>query len=312
MPERKIFRLRLAKRTLVLGKKTLVMGVLNITPDSFSDGGKFLSPRNAIQHALALEKAGADILDIGAESTRPGSAEISVVEELRRLLPVLQALRGKIKIPISIDTRKSSVAEITLGAGAEIINDVSALRYDPRLADVVAGKQCGLILMHMRGEPATMQSASFAKNVVADVQNGLRASLAVALKAGVRKSQIVLDPGIGFGKSFPQNYELLSRLPEIARLGYPLAVGTSRKGFLGHTLALAKEGAFDERARHSASSARKLATLRSNKPARSEERLFATAATVAASILGGAHIVRVHDVAEMVQVAAVTDQILDS
>jgi dihydropteroate synthase len=312
MPARKIFRLRLAKRTLVLGKKTLVMGVLNITPDSFSDGGKFLSPRNAIQHALALEKAGADILDIGAESTRPGSAEISVVEELRRLLPVLQALRGKIKIPISIDTRKSSVAQITLGAGAEIINDVSALRYDPRLADVVAGKQCGLILMHMRGEPATMQTASFAKNVVADVNNGLRASLAVALKAGVRKSQIVLDPGIGFGKSFPQNYELLRRMPEIARLGYPLAVGTSRKGFLGHTLALAKEGAFDERARHSASSARKLATLRSNKPVRSEERLFATAATVAASILGGAHIVRVHDVAEMAQVAAVSDRILDS
>ena len=312
MPARKIFRLRLAKRTLVLGKKTLVMGVLNITPDSFSDGGKYLSPQQAIRHALALEKAGADILDIGAESTRPGSAEISVVEELRRLLPVLQALRGKIKIPISIDTRKSSVAQITLGAGAEIINDVSALRYDPRLADVVAGKQCGLILMHMRGEPATMQTASFAKNIVADVQNGLRASLAVALKAGIRKSQIVLDPGIGFGKSFPQNYELLRRLPEIAGLGYPLAVGTSRKGFLGHTLALAKEGAFDERARHSASSARKLATLRSNKPARSEERLFATAATVAASILGGAHIVRVHDVAEMVQVAAVTDQILDS
>jgi dihydropteroate synthase len=312
MPARKIFRLRLAKRTLVLGKKTLVMGVLNITPDSFSDGGKFLSPRNAIQHALALEKAGADILDIGAESTRPGSAEISVVEELRRLLPVLQALRGKIKIPISIDTRKSSVAQITLGAGAEIINDVSALRYDPRLADVVAGKQCGLILMHMRGEPATMQTASFAKNVVADVNNGLRASLAVALKAGVRKSQIVLDPGIGFGKSFPQNYELLRRMPEIARLGYPLAVGTSRKGFLGHTLALAKEGAFDECARHSASSARKLATLRSNKPVRSEERLFATAATVAASILGGAHIVRVHDVAEMAQVAAVSDRILDS
>jgi len=312
MPERKIFRLRLAKRTLVLGKKTLVMGVLNITPDSFSDGGKYLSPQQAIRHALALEKAGADILDIGAESTRPGSAEISVVEELRRLLPVLQALRGKIKIPISIDTRKSSVAQITLGAGAEIINDVSALRYDPRLADVVAGKQCGLILMHMRGEPATMQTASFAKNVVADVNNGLRASLAVALKAGVRKSQIVLDPGIGFGKSFPQNYELLRRMPEIARLGYPLAVGTSRKGFLGHTLALAKEGAFDECARHSASSARKLATLRSNKPVRSEERLFATAATVAASILGGAHIVRVHDVAEMAQVAAVSDRILDS
>jgi dihydropteroate synthase len=309
---RKIFRLRLAKRTLVLGKKTLVMGVLNITPDSFSDGGKFFSPKKAIQQALALVKAGADILDIGAESTRPGSAEISVVEELRRLLPVLQALRGKIKIPISVDTRKSSVAEIALGAGAEIINDVSALRYDPRIAEVVADKRCGLILMHMRGEPATMQTVSFAKNVVQDVTKGLRASLAVALKAGVAKSQIVLDPGIGFGKSFPQNYGLLRKLPEIAKLGYPLAVGTSRKGFLGHTLALAKEGAFDERARHSASTSKKLATLRANKALASEERLFATAATVAASILGGAHIVRVHDVAEMAQVAAVTDRVLDS
>jgi dihydropteroate synthase len=307
-----MFRLRLAKRTLVLGKKTLVMGVLNVTPDSFSDGGIFLSPQKAIQHALALEKAGADILDIGAESTRPGSAEISVVEELRRLLPVLQALRGKIKIPISVDTRKSSVAEIAIGAGAEMINDVSALRYDPRIAEVVADKKCGLILMHMRGEPATMQAASFAKNVVADVKKGLRASVAIALKAGVAKNQIVLDPGIGFGKSFPQNYELLRRLPDIAKLGYPLAVGTSRKGFLGHTLALANQGAFDDRTRHSASASKKLATLRATEPVRSEERLFATAATVTASILGGAHIVRVHDVAEMAQVAAVTDRILDS
>src|SRR3984885_8532144 len=192
MSVRKIFRLRLAKRTLVLGNKTLVMGVLNITPDSFSDGGKFFSPQKAIQHALALVKAGADILDIGAESTRPGSTEISVVEELRRLLPVLQALRGKIKIPISVDTRKSSVAEIVLGAGAEIINDVSALRYDPRLADIVAGKKCGLVLMHMRGEPGMMQKIPFAKRVVADLTKDLRAALAIAHKAGVKKSQIVL------------------------------------------------------------------------------------------------------------------------
>ena len=309
---RKIFRLQLAKRTLVLGKKTIVMGVLNITPDSFSDGGEFFAPRKAIQQALALAKAGADILDIGAESTRPGSAEISVVEELRRLLPVLQALRGRLKIPISVDTRKSSVAEIVLGAGAEIINDVSALRFDPRMAEVVADKKSGLILMHMRGEPATMQATSFAKNVIQDVTKGLHASVSVALRAGVRKSQIVLDPGIGFGKSFPQNYELLRRLPDVAKLGYPLAVGTSRKAFLGHTLALAKEGAFDERAQHSARAIKELSTLRSGKPVRSEERLFATAATVAASILGGAHIVRVHDVAEMAQVAAVTDRVLDS
>src|ERR1700742_2256496 len=180
MLTRKIFRLRLAKRTLVLGKKTLVMGVLNITPDSFSDGGEFFTARRAIEHALALVKAGADILDIGAESTRPGSAEIPVVEELRRLLPVLQALRGKMKIPISSDTRKSSVAEIVLGAGAEIINDVPALRYDPRIAEVVADKKCGLILMHMRGEPGTMQKTSFAKSVVADVTKDLREALAIA------------------------------------------------------------------------------------------------------------------------------------
>ena len=312
MAARKIFRLRLAKRTLLLGRKTLVMGVVNITPDSFSDGGKFFSSRKAIQHALALAKAGADILDIGAESTRPGADEISVVEELRRLLPVLQALCGKIKIPISIDTRKSSVAEIALGAGAEIINDVSALRYDPRIAEVAADKKCGLILMHMRGEPGTMQKIAFVKDVVAVVTKDLRAALAVARTAGVAKSQIVLDPGVGFGKSFPQNYELIRELPEIAKLGYPLAVGTSRKAFLGHTLALAKERAFDERARHSASASKKLAMLRSNEPVPSEQRLFATAATVAASILGGAHIVRVHDVAEMAQVAAVTDRVLDS
>jgi dihydropteroate synthase len=312
MPIRKVFHWHVAKRSLLLGTKTLVMGVVNVTPDSFSDGGRFFSPQKAIQQALALERAGANILDIGAESTRPGSAEVSAAEELRRLLPVLQALRDKIKIPISVDTRKSSVAEIVLGAGAEIINDVSALRYDPRIAEIVADKKCGLVLMHMRGEPGTMQTTPFAKNVVADVTTDLRAALKIALRAGVRKNQIVLDPGIGFGKSFPQNYELLRKLPEIAKLGYPLAVGTSRKGFLGHTLALAKAHAFDEGARHSASLKKKLGTLRSDKPAASEERIFATAATVAASILAGAHIVRVHDVAEMVQVAAVTDRVLDS
>jgi dihydropteroate synthase len=312
MSTRRIFRLLLAKRTILLGKKTLIMGVVNITPDSFSDGGKFFSAHRAIQHALALAKAGADILDIGAESTRPGADEITVVEELRRLLPVLQALRGKIKIPISVDTRKSSVAEIALGAGAEMINDVSALRYDSRIAEVVADKKCGLILMHMRGEPDTMQKIPFAKDTVADVTKDLRAALVVARKAGVAKSQIVLDPGVGFGKSFPQNYELLRKLPEIARLGYPLAVGTSRKAFLGHTLALARKRAFDDGTRHSVSTAKKLATLRASKAVPSEERLFATAATVAASILGGAHIVRVHDVAEMAQVAAVIDRVLDS
>jgi dihydropteroate synthase len=300
---RKIFRLHLPSGTLILGKRTLLMGVLNITPDSFSDGGRFFHPDRAIKQALALEKSGANILDIGAESTRPGSAEITVVEELRRLLPVLQALRGKLKIPISIDTRKSSVAEIALGAGAQIINDVSALKHDPRIAEIAAERNCPLILMHMRGEPGTMQKSAFAKNVLQDVTKSLRSSIAIARKAGVARSQIILDPGIGFGKSFTQNYELLQKLPELAKLGYPLMIGTSRKAFLGATLAnIARTHARPEAVASS--------HHHKPKPVPANERLFATAATVTASILGGAHIVRVHDVAEMVQVAAVADLVL--
>jgi dihydropteroate synthase len=294
MPHRKIFRLHLPTHTLVLGKRTLLMGVLNITPDSFSDGGKFLAPNRAIAHALSLQKAGADLLDIGAESTRPGSVGISVVEELRRLLPVLQALRGKLKIPISIDTRKATVAEIAIGAGAEIINDVSGLNHDPRIAEVAARRRVPLILMHVRGEPRTMQKAPFARNVMKDVTRGLRASIQKARRSGVTKSQIIIDPGIGFGKSFEQNYEILRRLSDLAKLGHALLVGTSRKGFLGRTLALGKG-----RAKGKTESV----------PA--EERIWATAATVTASILGGAHIVRVHDVAEMAQVVSVADRLLN-
>jgi len=259
------------------------MGVLNVTPDSFSDGGKFFTLKRAVDGALAMERSGADILDIGAESTRPGSAGISAAEELQRLLPVLEALRGRLKIPISVDTQKSGVAEIALGAGAAMLNDISGLKNDPRIAEVAARFNAPLTLMHMRGTPRTMQKQPFAKNVVKDVIAGLRHSVAIARRAGVRKSQIILDPGIGFGKSFQQNYELLARLPEIAKLGYPLLVGTSRKGFLGATLATR------------------------GKPAPPEARIWGTAATVTASILGGAHIVRVHDVAEMAQVAKVAD-----
>jgi dihydropteroate synthase len=290
MIRRKPFYLRLAKQTLLLGRRTLLMGVLNITPDSFSDGGKFLEPGRAIAQALALERAGADILDVGAESTRPGSEGTPAAEELRRLFPVLDALRGKLKIPISIDTRKSSVAEVALGAGAQIINDVSGLNYDPRLAQVAARHGVPLILMHMRGEPRTMQKAPFARDVMKDVTQGLRASIAKARKTGVAKSQIIIDPGIGFGKSLRQNYELLAHLPKLAKLGYPLLVGTSRKGFLG-------------------------AILAPNKKAKSlppDQRLWATAATVTASILGGAHIVRVHDVHEMLQVSRVADCLLQA
>ena len=269
-----------------MGERTLVMGVLNVTPDSFSDGGKFFQVADAVKAALAMERAGADILDIGAESTRPGSAGISGEEELERLLPVLQGLRGRLKILISIDTRKSRVAELAIGAGAEMLNDISGLKSDPRIAEVAAQYGVPLILMHMRGTPRTMQKQPWARDVMKDVTAGLRESVAVARRAGVRKTQIILDPGIGFGKSFAQNYELLAKLPELSRLGYPLLVGTSRKGFLGATLA------------------------RDGKPLPPEQRIWGTATTVAASILQGAHIVRVHDVEEMAQVARVTDSLL--
>ena len=288
MHSRKVFRLKLPSRTLVLGERTIVMGVLNVTPDSFSDGGKFLSVKDAVDGALAMQAAGADILDIGAESTRPGSVEIYAAEELARLLPVLQALRGRLKIPISVDTQKAAVAEIALGAGAEMLNDISGLKRDPRLAEVAARRRVPLVLMHMRGNPRTMQKLPFAKNVVRDVVAGLRRSIATARRARVPKSQIILDPGIGFGKSYAQNYELLAELPELAKLGYPLLVGTSRKGFLGATLA------------------------RKGKSLPPEDRIWGTAATVATSILNGAHIVRVHDVAEMAQIARVTDAVLST
>jgi dihydropteroate synthase len=288
MQRRKLYRLKLPSRTLLLGERTLVMGVLNVTPDSFSDGGKFFTVTKAVKAALVMQQAGADLLDIGAESTRPGSTGISAAEELARLLPVLQALRGRLKIPISIDTQKSAVAELAIQAGAEMLNDTSGLKHDPRLAEIAARHKVPLILMHMRGTPRTMQKQPFAKNVLRDVTSGLRSSLSIALRAGVPKSQIILDPGIGFGKSYAQNYELLANLPALAKLGYPLLLGTSRKGFLGATL------------------------VRHGKPAPPDERLWGTAATVAASILLGAHIVRVHDVPEMLQVARVSDALLSA
>ena len=286
MTPRKIFRLKLPRLTLILGRRTLLMAVLNVTPDSFSDGGNFLDPQKAVTQALAMQRDGADLLDIGAESTRPGSAGISAEEELRRLLPVLRTLRPLLKIPISVDTRKSEVAAAALAEGAQIINDISGLRHDPQLADAAAKHGAVLILMHIRGEPASMQKGPFAKNVLKDVPSGLRKSLAIAARAGVSRSQIILDPGVGFGKTHAQNYELLQNLPALAKLGYPLLVGTSRKGFLGATLS------------------------QDGKSAPPEERIWGTAATVTAAILGGAHIVRVHDVAEMAQVARVADRIL--
>jgi len=286
---RKKFRLRLPSRTLVLGERTLIMGVLNVTPDSFSDGGAFLDSQAAVARALELERDGADIIDIGGESTRPAAAPVSAREEISRILPVFEALRGKLRIPISVDTQKAEVAEAALAAGAEIVNDISALRTDPRLAEVARHAHAPVVLMHMRGTPRTMQRGPFARSVIGDVMTGLHEALARARRAGLAKSQILLDPGIGFGKSQEQNFEILARLPEFARLGCPIVIGTSRKAFLGK--ALAKPG---------------------EPPLPPTDRILGTAATVTASIFGGAHIVRVHDVAEIARVVRVADAIVDS
>ncbi len=287
MLKRNVYRLKLPARTLELGRRTLLMGVLNVTPDSFSDGGKYFSAEAAVARAFQLQLAGADILDIGGESTRPGAAAVSTKEELNRVLPVLEALRGKLAIPISLDTQKAAVAEAGISAGAEIVNDVSGLRHDADLGGVVSRSGAALILMHMRGTPATMQRGPFARHVMRDVTKGLRAAIARARAAGIGRSKILLDPGIGFGKTFEQNCELLARLPQLARMGYPLVVGPSRKAFIGWLLA-------GKRKHH-------------QWPA--DRRCWGTAATVTAAILGGAHIVRVHDVGEMAEVARVADGI---
>jgi dihydropteroate synthase len=287
MFHRKRFRLHLPSRTLILGERTLVMGVLNITPDSFSDGGAYLDSEAAIARALQLERDGADLLDIGGESTRPGSVSISSQEEIRRIVPVIEVLRSKLRIPMSVDTRKADVAAAALAAGVEIVNDVSGLRTDPRLGEVARRAHAPMILMHMRGTPQTMQKGPFARDVIRNVMSGLRDSIARARKAGLAKSKLLLDPGIGFGKTHEQNFEILGRLSEFARLGCPIVIGTSRKSFLGK--ALARPG---------------------DEPAPADERLLGTAATVAASILGGAHIVRVHDVAEMAGVIRIVNAIV--
>jgi dihydropteroate synthase len=282
MTHRKKYRLQLPSGMLALGDRTLIMGVLNVTTDSFFDGGKFLHVEKAAEHAFELERAGADILDIGGESTRPGSTGVSADQEMDRVLPLLEKLRGGLEIPISIDTQKARVAQAAVHAGAVILNDISALRSDPGMAEVARRHRLPIILMHMRGTPRTMQHGPFARDVVQDVRRGLRQATARAQHLGISRSQIILDPGIGFGKSFEQNFELLAHLPQFGRLGYPLLVGPSRKAFIGDALGGVPP----------------------------EQRLWGTAATVTASVLGGAHIVRVHDVREMAQLASIADALL--
>ncbi|MDW8354519.1 MAG: dihydropteroate synthase [Bryobacterales bacterium] len=277
---RKRYEWKLSKRTLQLGDRTLIMGVLNVTPDSFSDGGKYLDPDRAFARAVELEEQGADIVDIGAESTRPGSARVSQAEELRRLVPVLKRLRDKLAVPISVDTYKAAVAERALELGAEIINDPSGLTFDPQLAKVVARYNAGLVLNHMRGTPETWAKLPPLPDVMGTILHDLDAAVHRARRAGIERAQIVVDPGIGFGKRKEQNSEILARLHELARLDLPILVGPSRKSFLAQRT--------------------------------ERETVFATASAVAAAILGGAHLVRVHDVVEMRAAAAVADAIVEA
>jgi len=286
MFRRERYRLRLPSRTLQLGERTLIMGILNVTPDSFYAGGRYADAQLAVSRAFEMEQAGADILDIGAESTRPGADPVSADEEIARVLPVLEGLQGKLRIPISLDTRKAEVAEAGLRRGVEIINDVSGLRADPELAGVVKSHRAALVLVHMRGSPRSMHKGPFARDVISDVARGLRAATATARTANISQSKILVDPGIGFGKSYKQNFEILARLSELARLGYPLVVGVSRKMFIGWALAGRRQ------------------------PWPAERREWGTAAAVTAAILNGAHIVRVHDVNEMSQVARIADAAL--
>lgn len=274
---------KLARRSLPYGERTVLMGVLNVTPDSFSDGGKFFSPDHAVAHAEQMMAEGADVIDIGGESTRPGSDFVSEDEELRRVIPVIEKLAAISPVPISIDTTKPSVARAACEAGAEIINDISGLRFDPALAAVAKSTQTGLLLMHSRGTPKDMQQIPFAEDVFADVSEGLRHSISIAEQFGVARESIAIDPGIGFGKSVEQNLEIIRRLRDLSRefADLPIVIGTSRKSFLGKLL----NGA----------------------PA--DERLYGTIATVVASVLNGAHIVRVHDVKAAVDAVKVADAI---
>ncbi len=275
---RKLFYWKLKQREIKLGERTVLMGVLNVTPDSFSDGGRYSDPDRAFARALEMEEEGADIIDVGAESTRPGSARIAAAEELRRLIPVLKRLKGRLTIPVSVDTYKAEVAERAFEHGAEIINDPSALTMEPQLARMVSNHDAGLVLNHMRGRPETWAKLGPMPDPMGTILRDLDAAVSRARHVGMDKSRMVIDPGLGFGKRKEQNLEIIARLGELAQLDVPLLAGPSRKHFLAHESA--------------------------------EETRFATAAAVTACILAGAHVVRVHDVKEMRAVADVADEIV--
>ena len=273
---------------LDLGRRTLIMGVVNVTPDSFSDGGKFYSYKDAVAQGLKLTEEGADIIDIGGESTRPYSDEVPEEEEIRRVVPVIKELSGQIAIPISIDTTKAGVARQAIEAGASIVNDISALRFDDEMAGTVSYYEVPVILMHMLGTPKTMQVAPKYDNIVQKIKTFLEKAVKRAEKGQIRRSKVILDPGIGFGKTVENNFELIDRLDEFQTLGLPILIGPSRKSFIRNLLKK-KNG--------------------NNIFPDSQMLEIGTQAAVAAAILRGAHIIRVHDVANTFATVQIIDAI---
>jgi len=261
-------------------RRTVIMGILNVTPDSFYDGGRRSEPTRAIADGVEMVQSGAEVLDVGGESTRPGARPVDEAEELDRVLPVIRGLRREVAVPISIDTYKAGVARAALDAGADIVNDISALRFDPALVSLVAAEEVPVILMHMQGKPQTMQSEPRYNDVVREVRDFLAAQLYEAMDAGIAAERIILDPGIGFGKTLEHNLQLLRGLPTLAALGQPLLVGASRKAFIGKILDLDPD-----------------------------HRLEGSLAAAVAAVLGGANLLRVHDVAETCRAARMADAI---
>jgi dihydropteroate synthase len=269
-------------KTLALGDRTLIMGIINVTPDSFSDGGQNLDVSQAVEAGVQMVEAGADLLDVGGESTRPGAHPTPSSEERRRILPVIEALVAKVQVPISVDTYKASTASAALSAGASLVNDVSGLRYEPDLAGIVADRKVPIILMHTRGRSRDMYQQAVYHEVVDEVLDEIRESIAFATGAGVLKEQMLVDPGLGFAKEPVHSFEVLARLHQFSELGRPLVVGASRKGFLTRPL---------------------------GREVPPTARDWPTAAAVTTAVLTGAHIIRVHSVREMVEVARVADEI---
>jgi dihydropteroate synthase len=269
-------------KVLDLGSHTHVMGILNVTPDSFSDGGQYAEKNAALEHAREMVAQGADIIDIGGESTRPGSEPLTEDEETKRIIPVIERLSAEFEVPISVDTYKSSVAKKALEAGASIVNDISGLRFSNDMAKVIAAQGAAVVLMHIKGTPRDMQVNPLYRDVIGEIMEYLEESSGIALKAGIDRSRIMIDPGIGFGKTLEHNLTILERLDEFRSLGFPIVLGTSRKRFIGTVLDIAEP----------------------------KDRVEGSAATVALGIERGAGIVRVHDVAYMTKVARMTDAIV--